>query len=452
MDLYAELMQRALYPLWEGTIRRRPTLDLLRYLEQTERRSLDELEALQLGSLRRLLRHSYDHVPFYRARLDAAGMKPEDVRTLADLRGLPILDRAEVRSAGATRASTAAPLPTITKATSGSSGEPLKIAYDRGSENWRQATKLRGYAWAGHRVGVKTVHYWGMSPLPPGLKGAKIAADRRVRQERWIDCNVRSNDDLAAVVKELERDPPQVLVCFAQAVADLARYTNARGLRRWPDINVIAAAERLFPADREEIVKAFGPNVFETYGSREVMLVAAECEAHDGLHLSMENLLVELVVREDGRERPAEPGETGEVIITDLHNYGMPFLRYASGDLAVSRGREPCPCGRNLLRVGPVEGRVSETLYDADGGRISGLLFAVAITMKGQSLRGTQVVQHRDRSVTLRVECDRLDAAVEADLRGFLTPFLRGLPLRFERVDALALDPSGKRRQVIVER
>ena len=452
MDLYAELVQRALYPLWEGTIRGRPTLDLLRHLELTQYRSLEEIEALQLGALRRLLRHSYDHVPFYRDRLRAAGLAPEDVRSLSDLRALPILDRAEVRSAGKTRASTAAPLPSIVKMTSGSSGEPLKIAYDRGSENWRQATRHRGYAWAGHRIGVDTVHYWGRALLPGGFKGAKIAADRRFRQERWLDCNVRSESDLAAVVAELRRAPPKVLVAFSQAAADLARFVNAKGLRSWPDINVVCAAERLTPGDREAIVKAFGKNVFETYGSREVMLIAAECDAHDGMHVSMENLLVELVVREDGRERPAEIGETGEVILTDLHNYGMPFVRYASGDLAVSRGRAPCPCGRNLLRIGPVEGRVTEALLDADGGRISGLLFAVVLTLLGESLRATQIVQHRDRSVTVRVECDRLSAETEAQLRAYIEPYLRGLPLAFVRVDALALDPSGKRRQVIVER
>ena len=241
-------------------------------------------------------------------------------------------------------------------------------------------------------------------------------------------------------------------MAFSQAAADLARFVNAKGLRSWPDINVVCAAERLFPSDREAIVTAFGKNVFETYGSREVMLIAAECDAHDGMHVSMENLLVELVVREDGRERPAEIGETGEVILTDLHNYGMPFVRYASGDLAVSRGRAPCPCGRNLVRIGPVEGRVTETLLDADGGRISGLLFAVVLTLLGESLRATQIVQHRDRSVTVRVECDWLSAETEAQLRAYIEPYLRGLPLRFVRVDTLALDPSGKRRQVIVER
>lgn len=452
MDLYAELVKRALFPLWEGTIRGRPTLDLLRHLEETQHRPLHELEALQLGALRRLLRHSYQHVPFYRARLDGAGMRPAHVRTFADLRRLPILERADVRAAGETRASVAEPLPAIHKTTTGSSGEPLAIAYDRGSESWRQATKLRGYGWAGHRVGTETVHYWGRTPLPSGLRGAKIKIDRVLRQERWLDCSSRSDVDLEAVARELRRAPPRVLLCFAQAGADLARFVLARRARRWPDINVICAAERLLPSDRAAIVEAFGPNVFETYGSREVMLMAAECEAHDGLHVSMENLIVEIVVRENGTERPAEDGETGEIVVTDLHNYGMPFLRYATGDLAVSRGRSRCQCGRSLVRIGRIEGRVTETLVAGDGGRVSGLLFVVAMVARGQALQAYQVVQHRDRSVTIRVLCDHLSKETEAQLRTLIAPYLRGLPLTFVRVDALPLDPSGKRRQVVVER
>lgn len=451
MDLYAELVERALFPLWESSVRGRPTLDILRHLEQTQYRHLEEIEALQLGSLRRLLRHSYDHVPFFRERLDAARMSPTDVRTLDDLRRLPILDRADVRGAGQSRASLAPPLPEIHKTTTGSSGAPLAISYDRGSEHWRQATRLRGYGWAGHRVGVKTVHYWGRLPLPSGLRGAKIAADRMLRQERYLDCSSRSDSDLEAVANDLRRAPPRVLVCFSQAAADLAHYVNARGVRRWPDINVICAAERLLSSDRDAVVQAFGPNVFETYGSREVMLIASECEAHDGLHVSMENLIVELVVREHGGERPAEEGEIGEIVLTDLHNYGMPLIRYASGDLAVSRGREPCRCGRKLARIGPIEGRVTETLVAGDGGKISGLLFIVAMVAKGHSCRAFQVVQHRDRSVTIRTAGDGLAAEAEGQLRALLTPYLRGLPLRFERVDELALDRSGKRRPVIVE-
>src|SRR5690606_28533691 len=112
------------------------------------------------------------------------------------------------------------------------------------------------------------------------------------------------------------------IFCYAQAGAELARYINRTGLRTWDTIPVICGAERVMPADRAALEQAFGPAVFETYGCREVMLIATECPEHDGLHLQVENLVVELV-GPDGQ--PVAPGEVGQVVLTDLHNYGQPF-------------------------------------------------------------------------------------------------------------------------------
>src|SRR5439155_27303712 len=100
---------------------------------------------------------------------------------------------------------------------------------------------------------------------------------------------------------------PPALICYSQATAALGRFIEARGLRAWDPINVICAAEPIYEADRAVLERAFGP-VYESYGSREVMLIAHECEAHSGMHLSDENLLVELVVEEAGSTRPARPG------------------------------------------------------------------------------------------------------------------------------------------------
>src|SRR6201999_3104727 len=110
------------------------------------------------------------------------------------------------------------------------------------------------------------------------------------------------------------------MVAYASGAGTLARFVNEHSLRDWNDIPVLTGAEGLMAADREAIEQAFGP-AFDTYGCREVMLIGSECEAHDGMHTSMENLIVELIVREpDGTVRAARPGETGEVVVTDLHN------------------------------------------------------------------------------------------------------------------------------------
>src|SRR5205085_8745738 len=91
-----------------------------------------------------------------------------------------------------------------------------------------------------------------------------------------------------------------------------------------------------------------------------------------------ETMIVELVVREkDGTTRAARPGETGEVVITDLHNLAQPLIRYVGGDSAVARPAVPCKCGRTLPRIGPIEGRVTDTLRDGRGNPVNGLLFSI---------------------------------------------------------------------------
>ena len=457
MDTYGRLYRHVLYPLWESVLRQRPTLDRVRYLEQTQWRSLDELQAVQAGDLRCLLRHAHANVPFYRRRFAAAGVTPDDIRGADDLGKLPILTRDEARGAGDDRVATAGATLDIRKATSGTMGTPLPFGYDAQSEYWRQAIRLRGYGWAGYRPGQRALHYWGAgAPNTKPWKRAKIAADRALRRDRYVDCGRRGPEDLQRVVEIIAADKPDIIICYSQAGADLARFVVAGNLRRWDGIPVICGAERLLPADRAVMNEAFGPDVFETYGSREVMLMASECAAHDGLHIQMENLIVEVIVREGNGQglvpRPAKPGELGEVVVTDLHNLAMPFIRYATGDLAALTPPGACRCGRAHPRLATVEGRVTETLLDAAGNRVNGLVFNVVIAHLAHAIRNFQVVQHRDRSITLRlVPTETFDAGIENILRQTWEHYLAGVPVTIERVAEIPIAQSGKRRVVTVE-
>jgi phenylacetate-CoA ligase len=471
MDAYGKIFARVLLPAWETGLRGRPTLRHERYLAETQWRSLDELEAMQAAELRRLLRHAYENVPHYRRAFDAAGVRPDHVRDASDLSSLPIpiLGRDEARATAAARTATAGATVEVRKSTSGSTGRPLSFGYERASEHWRQAMKLRGYGWAGYRPGHRSLHYWGAvaaeaTPAASSLPGAarararalKVAADRALRRERYIDCGRRGAADLDAVVDAIRTFRPEVIVCYSQAGADLARHVLAGGRRDWGTIPVLCGAERLFPADRDALEAAFGPAVFETYGCREVMLIATECPAHDGLHVSMETLVVEVVVRDEDdptRTRAAQAGELGEVVITDLTNLAMPFIRYANGDLAVAGKPGACACGRALPRLASVEGRVAETLVDGGGARVNGLVFNVVIAHLAHAIRQFQVVQHKDRSVTLRVApAATFDAAVEAALRATWQRYLAGVPVALELVAEIPPGAGGKRQVVVVER
>jgi phenylacetate-CoA ligase len=455
MDVYGQLFRSVLLPAWESTIRRRPTLARHEFLERTQWRSLDELYAIQAGALRRLVRHAAAHVPLYRERFAQAGVTSDDIRRPEDLHKLPILSREDARERAKERESEVAPFPTIRKNTGGTTGQPLLFGYDPDSEWWRQATKMRGYGWAGFHPGDRALFFWG-SPVdsrPAPVRRAKIVLDRLFRREKYFPCAIMSEDDMRAVVGTLQRESPKVFVCYTQAGAELARFINKNGLRDWETIPVLCGAERLFPQDRADLERAFGPAVFETYGCREVMLVGSECEAHEGLHVSMENLVVEVVVREpDGRERPARTGETGEVVITDLHNLGMPFIRYRNGDLAVAGSGERCSCGRHLLRLTSVEGRAADLLHDRDGRTVSGLAFHILFTGLAEAARQFQLVQHKDRSVTLRiVPGNGLDDASLESIREGCSRLLKDVPVAVETMAEIPLTKDGKRRTVIVE-
>lgn len=456
VDLYRPILAKALFPAFEAA-RGRPTVPLLRFLQETERWPVERLRDLQAGLLRRLVRHAYRHTAHYRALLDERGLRPEDFTSAADVAKLPLLDRGTMRGTTDARTSTAPPSVAIKKTTSGSSGEPVHVRYNVESRHWRDAIRWRGYGWGGYEIGMRALHYWGCLPgeLIGWWKQRKIAADRRFKRDLYVDCTPRDDHSLAEAVAAIRRFRPHAIIAYAGGAAALARFIDERGLRAWDGIPVLTGAERLLAPDRAAIEAAIGP-VFDTYGCREVMMIGAECEAHDGMHTAMENLIVEIVVREaDGRVRAARPGETGEVVITDLHNLACPMIRYVNGDLATAREEVPCACGRTLPRIGPIEGRVTETLFDGAGRPVGGLVFNILIAIIGDVARSFQITQRVDRSIVLKIvpsAGERIPEREERLLRNQAERYLPGAPFVIELVKEIPLSPAGKRRVVIVEK
>ena len=453
-DPYGKALSRLLYPAWEK-LRGRPTFDLLELLRRTERASLDELTAMRTGFLRRVVRHAYHNTRYYHRVFDAAGVHPDDIHTLDDLAHLPVLERSTAQLSVDDRTA-AWPEVAFSKTTSGSTGQPLEVRFSAESRYWRDATRWRGFGWGGYQMGDKAMHLWGVPAIAPTrFQRAKLALDHKLRRDIYVNCMVRSPENLLAMVKTIIKERPQVIMGYAQAIADLARFINAEGLRNWDTIPVIYGAERLWPHDRRDVEQAFGPAVFETYGCREFMLMGSECAEHDGLHESVENLVVELLVREpDGRIRAARPGEQGEVAITDLHNLACPFIRYLTGDLAVARAPAPCGCGRTLPKFGPVDGRVTDTMHDADGNRVEGILFNILFLAIAEYTRQFQVVQRATGQLLLRLvpKGPTLPVHAERVIREFVGQHVRGVPLDIQIVPDIPLTSAGKLRRVIVER
>ena len=176
VDPYTGLVERALFPVWETLLKRRKTLHHRAMLAKTERWSLDELGQLQHVKLRKLLRHAYLNVPHYRERFHAADFHPDQFRSLEDLQRLPILSRDEAQATVVARTSLGPPNVAYRALTGGTLGSSLSFGYDRETEAWRQAARLRAWGWAGYRVGARTLYYVGVNH---GLYRPRASSSRR---------------------------------------------------------------------------------------------------------------------------------------------------------------------------------------------------------------------------------------------------------------------------------
>jgi phenylacetate-CoA ligase len=458
VDLYGRLLSKVLFPGWER-LRGRSTMDLLAYLRETQTATPADIEALQSGLLRRLIRHAYRHTEHYRTAMDAAGVRPEDIRSPADLARLPLLEKATARASCETRESKAPPYAEVVKTTSGTTGTPMIVKYNAESRVWRDATRWRGYGWAGYQPGMKAFHWWGVLATPAtGWKKYKVELDHMLRRDHYMDCSPRDDEHLQRAVDRMRALQPDVMLAYAQGAAALARFVERTNGRSWNDFPTITGAERLWPHDRESMQRAFGPDVYETYGCREVMLIGSECNQHDGLHLSMETLIVELLVRDPatGATRPARPGEVGEVVITDLHNLAQPLIRYVGGDSAVARAPGPCKCGLTLPRIGPIEGRVTDTLHDGKGNPVNGLLFSILFVSVVEHATQFQIRQKKTGEVSMRivpaVKGGKMPPEAEQLSYGFLRKYLPGVPVSIDYVDDIPVGAAGKRHIVVVEK
>jgi phenylacetate-CoA ligase len=437
-----------LLPAFESGLKRRKTLRYWAELEQTQWSSASELAARQLVALRGLLSHAFRNCPYYRSQWLRRGLDPSKVQSPADFSRWPVIDRQTIRDNRFDMRAQGAGLGLISKSTGGSSGVPLQFDLDHASNDRRTAAWHRGYAWAGAGPGTRQLYLWGVP-----LRARRPLARCKDRLYDWLyRKRVFSSFDMSreredAFVRVLNATRPDAIVAYTNPLYELARSLVTRGVRVYSPKSIVVGAERLHAFQREMIERAFGAPVFETYGSREFMLIGAECERHSGLHMTQENLRVE-VLDDDGR--PTAPGEEGNVVITDLYNYGMPFVRYANGDRAVAGCGGNCACGRGLALLKRVTGRRLDVLRTPDGRRIAGEFFP-HLMKDFAAVARFQVVQERIDRVELRVVCASTIAPAERRHLEARVCETLGPAVRFDLtvVADIPLTAAGKLRVVV---
>ena len=397
--LVQSFFRHVLIPAYESLYQRRKTLKYLADLERTQWLSPGEIAEIQTAALQRMLRHAAETCPYYREAWQAAGLSPADVRSTADFARWPVIGKPEIREHRLTMRSTLDLGKLISKSTGGSTGVPVHIDLDRTSNERRTAAMFRGYGWAGGGPGSKQFHLWGV-PLDnrPQWKQWKDKLYAAILRRKMVNSFELSDETAPRILATLNSHRPDVVVAYTGALYQFARMLEERNLKPYSPKSLIVGAEKLHDFQRQTIESVFQAPVFETYGSREFMMIGGECSEHRGLHLTSEQLLVE-ILDDDGRPTPA--GEVGNVVVTDLYNYGMPLIRYAIGDQAIA-GFERCTCGRGLPLLRGVTGRKVDSLRTPDGRRVPGAFFP-HLMKDFAGIRQFQVVQPTLDRLELRV-------------------------------------------------
>jgi phenylacetate-CoA ligase len=399
MSMYEFLVKHVFTPVVDFH-RGANTMKRLEELEDTQWWPREKILALQDERLRKLIKYAYDSVPYYRRVFEQRSLKPEDILNARDLVKLPILTRQLVRSNFndlVARGFSKKEL--MSFLTGGSTGEPLRFYKTRDDyHGWDTAAGLRAHKWAGYEVGEKLALFWGRHPRLSIADSIVRTAKHFVQRVELFDALTMSEKMMPRFAKRLEGFEGGFIKGYPSAIYLMARYIEKEGKRAIRPRAVIATGEGLYDFQRELFSRVFGCNTYSYYSTNETDVIASECPEHSGCHISAENVIVEIV---NDADKLVPVGREGRILVTSLHNYGMPFIRYEIGDIGVSSDNA-CACGRGLPLLAAVNGRISDFVFTRRGACIPGIALNRSF-MAGLGVEQYQIVQESYEKVVVKL-------------------------------------------------
>jgi len=414
-----------------------------RQVDETETLSPEEVRRRQSAKFQALVQHSIKRFPYYRDLVEQHCGKLPGEKEVIQTSELPVWTKTNQRELF-NQLDPKDFKGCFVHASGGSTGEPTRFYMTRRSSEWRQAVAERGYRWGHADLGIRSLYIWSDPAKNPGWLG-----EMKAKLHHWLEnrtdfnCFFFGDDRKRECCHLINRVKPVTIVTYAGKIAELAVFVRDNpGLLKWKTQYVLTGAEGLQPGQRELIKEHIGAETFMSYGCREVKLIGMESHHHNGYHLSDDNLYVE-VVDEDGQT--AKPGETGRILVSDLHNDTNPFVRYEVGDLGImAEESEPCPEGFPFRRLISVVGRNQEYIYTPDGAKITAIYFAHNLK-ELHWINAYQLVQKSKSHLLVRlISRDKIDDQMKQDADAQLRPKLGDMKLEFEQVPELEKRKNGK--------
>lgn len=450
--MYSLIAKNMLAPVLDS-LRGTRTMRCLRELEQSQWWPRDKILELQNQRLRELVKHAYDKVPYYRRIFEEGGLKPGDIENSQALLKLPILTKQLIReNFDALQAQGFPAQGKILKYTGGSTGEPLVFYGTKGeTSGWGYAAAQRAYGWGGYKVGERCLLLRERRQYKSAVENLRETLTLFFERGFLVEAKEMSATQLSLLTRKLEEFNPRFIRGYPSAIYLLARFIEREGKPRLRPKAIITTAEQLYDYQRDLFRKVFGCETYSHYGAREAHSIASECPEHHGYHIAAENVIVEIV---DDAGEPVPVGKEGRILITNLHNYVMPFIRYDIDDAGVSADKA-CPCGRGLPLLGGLSGRTTDVILTRSGRAMPGLVLPWDI-FAFLGAEQFQIVQESYDKVVVKVVLGRKHQHNQAEkriseevIRKYRPILGEDIDIVVEFVDHIPATKTGKRRVVV---
>jgi phenylacetate-CoA ligase len=418
-------------------------------LEASQTWPADRFSRGQAKQLASLLRWAAESSPYYQN----LGMRAKKLAPLTEKpaqfweqwRALPLLTKATLRTKGASLHARFLPpdqLPIETTLTSGSTGIPVEVRTTQVTRQLWEALTLREHLWQGRdfskRLGIIRYRLQAeRDPMGTDLPswGSPVAKLYSTGPASVIHNGLPIRDYVAW----LRRFDPHYLLTYPSIMAELMHAMEGASGKPSSLEEIRFIAEPLDRALEERLVSEWGVRTTDMYSANEVGHIAFRCPEHGKLHVQAETILVEIL---DENGLPCAPGQQGRVVVTPLHNFATPLIRYELGDYATPG--EPCACGRSLPVIEKVLGRVRNLLRTPDGDALWPVGFALLRSVT--PIRQSQWVQTKLDTIQLRVVLERPLSESEKEEATRCVRHVLGYPFEVEiaRVDQIERGPTGK--------
>lgn len=431
-----------LYGYWQARQRFGGEFEkVLEELEESQWWAPSELEEPQNELLRKMIKHAYENVPYYRRVFNERGLKPADIKTKEDLPKLPFLTREIINEHFNELIARDFPRKEmVLHHTSGTTGRRLKGFYLPKKLRWtiNYAHLYRFYRWASFNVGERRVTIAGrfFTNRPP------YWMINWAEKQLLLSIHHLNSRTVDVYIDQIKKFSPKVIQGHPSAIAYLARRLEERD-ETIPVTAVLTTGEQLYPDQRELIERKFECKVFDAWGHGESAGMAAECDKHEGYHIAAEYGIIEVI---------GDGGDIGEIVATSLHNYAMPFIRYKTGDLG-SFSQHKCSCGRGLPLLSKIVGRIDDIITTPQGEMILPVSFRTRFA-KLEFLEEYQLIQQRDGTYRMLVlDNGRIGVKEQEEILEVLRYYLgSSADIQIELVTEIPRTPGGKQRLIIKEK